>query len=99
MIILRGKKIYESSSQGTVAKISSGLGRIKGVLRSNQPVEGAIYPPDLNMYSNGPSAFVEDILLSDCENIFRDLSAWRISIPSVETQHVGYSSISLFANS
>ncbi|KAK4877057.1 hypothetical protein RN001_009563 [Aquatica leii] len=80
----KNKKSYDPSNQGTVAKISSGLGRIKGVLKPNQPVEGSIFTPDLQMYPDS-TAFVEDIFLADCESIFRDLSAWRISIPSVET--------------
>ncbi|KAF5269937.1 hypothetical protein FQR65_LT05736 [Abscondita terminalis] len=82
----KNKKSYDASNQGTVAKISSGLGRIKGVLRPNQPVDGSVFTPDLQIYPDS-TALVEDIFLSDCEGIFRDLSAWRISISSVETQH------------
>ncbi|XP_031347622.1 sorting nexin-14-like isoform X2 [Photinus pyralis] len=85
----RNKKTFDSSTQGTVAKISSGLGRIKGVLKPNQPVEGSIFTPEL--YSNNPTTFEEDIFLSDCEGIFRDLSTWRISIPSVEVHQLGSS--------
>ncbi|KAK5642032.1 hypothetical protein RI129_008199 [Pyrocoelia pectoralis] len=89
----RNKKTFDLPNQGTVAKISSGLGRIRGVLKPNQPVEGSIFTPELQIYSNNPVAFEEDIFLSDCESIFRDLSTWRISIPSVEVHQLGSSKL------
>lgn len=75
----RGRKYYES--QGTVSKISSSIGRIRGVLKATQPIEGALNPVDAQTIENGT---VEDILITECGNIFRDLSAWRVSILSYQ---------------
>ncbi|XP_065162082.1 sorting nexin-14-like isoform X2 [Atheta coriaria] len=66
-------------SQGTVAKLSNSLGKIKGALQAKQPVEGSIYPPESRIVESD-AAFVEDF--SECTNR-RNLSTWRISIPAV----------------
>lgn len=86
----RTRKNYDTSSsgQGTVAKISSGLGKIKVALRTNQPIEGAVFPHESHIIENEASPFAEDIISPEYGNIFRDLSAWRISIPTVDIQHV-----------
>lgn len=68
-------------SQGTVARISSSLGKIKGALKANQPIEGALYLPEIHNVEND---MVEDIIITECSNIFRDLSAWRVSILSYQ---------------
>ncbi|RZB40834.1 sorting nexin-14-like [Asbolus verrucosus] len=78
----RGRKFYEAPSQGTVARISSSLGKIRGALKAAQPIDGAIYPPESQTIENGT---VEDIIISECGSIFRDLSAWRVSILSYQT--------------
>ncbi|GLV46764.1 hypothetical protein CBL_13537 [Carabus blaptoides fortunei] len=83
----RGKKGTDPSSQGTVSKISSGLYKIKGALRT-QPIEGAVYPQETQTYETDPSIFIE-------QNIYRDLSAWRVSISYAE-QIGGPKSISIF---
>lgn len=89
----RGRKYYEPVSQSTVSKISSSLGKIKGALRTNQPIEGAIYTPEIQTIENGT---VEDILTVDCSNIYRDLSTWRISIPSIDTVQIGPKNMVLY---
>lgn len=83
-IIFRGRKYYEPISQSTVSKISNSIGKIKGALRTNQPIEGAIYTPEIQTIENG---IVEDIIAIDC-NVDRDLSTWSVSIPSIDTMQV-----------
>lgn len=61
------------------------MGKIRGALKTNQPVEGAIYAPECQAVENGT---VDDIIITDCSNIFRDLSSWRVSIPSSDTLQV-----------
>ncbi|XP_966626.3 sorting nexin-14 isoform X1 [Tribolium castaneum] len=78
------RKYYETPSQGTVAKISSGIGKLRGALKVAQPIEGAIHPPEAQGIENGA---VEDIIISECGNIFRDLSSWRVSILSYQTNN------------
>lgn len=75
-LIFFSNKKYMGTGQGAVAKISSGLGKIKGALRPNHPIEGAMFPSDLNELP-----FVENIL-QDCDNMFRNLNRWKISITS-----------------
>ncbi|KAJ8911435.1 hypothetical protein NQ315_005968 [Exocentrus adspersus] len=74
-------KRYESTSQGTVAKISSGLVKIKGVLKTNQPIEGSFFPLETQTIEDHT---VEDILLAECKTLFRDLSTWKVTIPSYQ---------------
>lgn len=76
------------SGQGAVAKISSGLGKIKGALKPNQPIEGAMFYSDPNMFTN-EIPFIEGIF-PDCENMFRDLNTWKVSISSAEYEQVRY---------
>lgn len=78
----RSKK-YEPISQGTVAKISSGLGKIKGVLKTNQPIEGSFFPIETQNIEDGT---VEDLLLAECKTLFRDLSTWKVSIRSYQVR-------------
>ncbi|XP_034243471.1 sorting nexin-14-like isoform X2 [Thrips palmi] len=66
---------------GAVARISSRLHKIKGVLRG--PVEGHTFDSDPGIDLVDPD-FAEDMQLSDSTD--RDLSAWRVSIPSVQTK-------------
>ncbi|CAG9818827.1 unnamed protein product [Phaedon cochleariae] len=75
----RSKK-YDSSNQGS-SKISSGLGKIKGVLKPTQPIEGSFFPVDSQGIENG---IAEDIFLGDCNSLFRDLSTWKVSIPTYQ---------------
>ncbi|XP_018573959.1 sorting nexin-14 isoform X2 [Anoplophora glabripennis] len=76
----RSKK-YEPNSQGTVSKISSGLVKIKGVLKTNQPIEGSFFPLEAHNVENGT---VEDLLLAECKTLFRDLSTWKVTICSYQ---------------
>jgi hypothetical protein len=68
-----------------VSKISSGIGKIRGALKVAQPIDGAIHAPESQTIENGT---VEDIIISECGNIFRDLSAWRISILSYQVRAI-----------
>ncbi|XP_072378466.1 sorting nexin-14-like isoform X1 [Diabrotica undecimpunctata] len=78
----RLKKYYEPSSQGAVSKISSSLGKIKGVLKSSQPIEGAFFPLESQTVEN---VATDDIFLGECKSLFRDMSTWKISIPTFQT--------------
>ncbi|XP_067005138.2 sorting nexin-14 [Anabrus simplex] len=71
------------SDGGAVARISNRLHKIKGVLRA-QPVEGHTFDNDSALVL-GETEFAEDVPLSD-SSTYRDLSAWRVSIPSVENR-------------
>lgn len=64
-----------------MSKLSSGFGKIKGVLKTAQPVEGAVFPLESQGVEN---VNVEDILLGDCKQLFRDLSTWRVTIPTYQ---------------
>lgn len=68
-----------------MSKISSGLGRIRGALRTNQPIEGAVCIPETQTFENGT---IEELIVSDCSNIYRDLSTWRVSVPNTELTQV-----------
>lgn len=70
----RSKKYYEQSNYSTVAKISSGIGKIKGVLKTATPIEGSLEPLE--------NEFTEDVILT--ENLIRDLSNWKVSIPTYQ---------------
>lgn len=83
--LFRSRRYYEPVSQSTVSKISSGLGRIRGALRTNQPIEGAVCIPEAQAFENGT---IEELIVSDCSNIHRDLSTWRVSIPNTELTQV-----------
>lgn len=61
------------------------MGRIRGALRTNQPIEGAVYAPENQTIENGT---VEELSITDCSNIHRDLSTWRTSIPYVGSTQV-----------
>nr|CAD7261904.1 unnamed protein product [Timema shepardi] len=71
------------SDSGTVARISNKLNKIKGALRS-QPVEGHTFDSDSTL-DLGETEFAEDLHLSE-SSTQRDLNAWRVSIPSVDTR-------------
>ncbi|KAJ9589467.1 hypothetical protein L9F63_017328, partial [Diploptera punctata] len=71
------------SDGGAVARLSSRLHKIKGALRA-QPIEGHAFDTDGTL-DLGESEYAEDLQLSDTESN-RDLSAWRVSIPSVDTR-------------
>lgn len=71
------------SDGGAVARLSSRLHKIKGALRA-QPVEGHVYDSDLAL-DLGEGEFAEDFQLPDTSESYRDLSAWRVSIPRVDT--------------
>lgn len=77
--ILRQKK-FDSPTQGAVSKLSSGLGKIRGVLRPNHPVDGALFPGEPQY---GDTA-ADDMLLTDCNPLFRDLSTWRVFISTFQ---------------
>ncbi|XP_063236943.1 sorting nexin-14-like [Bacillus rossius redtenbacheri] len=77
----RGNKKWSDS--GAVARISSRLNKIKGALRS-QPVEGHTFETDSTL-DLGESEFAEDLRLAGAAS-GRDLNAWRVSIPSVQTR-------------
>lgn len=66
---------------GAVARISSRLHKIKGVLKG--PVEGHTFDSDPGIDLVDPD-FAEDMQLADSTD--RDLSSWRVSIPSVKTK-------------
>lgn len=72
------------SDGGAVARLSNRLHKIKGALRA-QPVEGHAYDADSTLDLGG-TEFAEDLQLSDTSESYRDLSAWRISIPYVDTR-------------
>ncbi|XP_028141747.1 sorting nexin-14 isoform X2 [Diabrotica virgifera virgifera] len=77
------KKYYEpTTGQGAVSKISSSLGKIKGVLKTNQPIEGAFFPLESQSVENGTT---DEIFLHECKSLFRDMSTWKISIPTFQT--------------
>lgn len=92
------KKAYENTSQGTVSKISSGIGKIKGALKTNQPVEGAVFPQEIPVLESEPTPFIEDLIPPDVSQNFRDLNAWKISIPDIETRVVSYQHYITFNN-
>lgn len=75
------KKYYEPTNQGTVSKISTGIGKIKGVLKTNQPIEGSFFPHESPSVDNGTT---EDTFLDDSKSIFRDMSTWKVTIPNYE---------------
>lgn len=83
---LRSKKLYDS--QGTVAKISSGLGRIKGALKTTQPIEGAIYPNEMHVTEAESVPFMDEITPPGNTKIIRDLSLWKITVPSYSIHQV-----------
>lgn len=59
------------------------MGKIKGVLKTNQPVEGAMFPLESQTIEDGN---VEDILLAECKQLFRDLTMWKVSIPTYQVR-------------
>ncbi|XP_066140261.1 sorting nexin-14-like isoform X2 [Euwallacea fornicatus] len=74
---IKSKKYYEQSNYGAVSKISSSLGKIRGVLKAAAPIEGSLDPLE--------SGYSEDVIFSD--NLMRDLSSWKVKIStSEETQ-------------
>ena len=85
LFLHRSKRYYEQSSQGTVAKISSSLGKIRGALQNKQPIEG-LCTPESQMYENNFTQCTEGILPSFYT--IKDLSAWRVDIPTVDTKMV-----------
>lgn len=66
---------------GAVARISSRLHKIKGVLKG--PVEGHTFDSDPGIDLTD-SEYVEELQLSDSTD--RDLSLWRITVPAVKTK-------------
>ncbi|CAH0546449.1 unnamed protein product [Brassicogethes aeneus] len=75
---VRARKYNDIPIQtSTVSKISSGFGKIKGVLKANQPIEGALYPECHNLTENGT---VDDLIFNETDGIFRDLGSWRLFI-------------------
>ncbi|KAE8741300.1 hypothetical protein FOCC_FOCC013154 [Frankliniella occidentalis] len=66
---------------GAVARISSRLHKIKGVLRG--PVEGHTFDSDPGI-DLVDSEYAEDLQLSDSTD--RNLSVWSVSIPAVKTK-------------
>ncbi|XP_022915727.2 sorting nexin-14-like isoform X2 [Onthophagus taurus] len=84
-IKIRSRKYYETgANQGTVAKISSGLGKLKGVLQTKQPIEG-YYTPESHAYESDASHFIDEVVPQT--PVSRDLSTWRISIHVKYLQH------------
>lgn len=79
----RSKK-YESANPGAVSKFSTGLGKIKGVLKTNQPIEGAFFHPEIQTIENGAA---DDMFLEDCKSLFRDMSTWKVSIPTYQVKY------------
>nr|CAD7411675.1 unnamed protein product [Timema poppensis] len=79
----KGRVNKKWSDSGTVARISNKLNKIKGALRS-QPVEGHTFDSDSTL-DLGETEFAEDLHLSE-SSTQRDLNAWRVSIPSVDTR-------------
>lgn len=79
------KKSYDSYTQGTVSKISSGFGKIKVALKTSQPVEGALYPNEINIIEAESTSLDE---IQQETKIVRDISTWRITIPTYKTRQV-----------
>nr|CAD7440331.1 unnamed protein product [Timema bartmani] len=79
----KGRVNKKWSDSGAVARISNKLNKIKGALRS-QPVEGHTFDSDSTL-DLGETEFAEDLHLSE-SSTQRDLNAWRVSIPSVDTR-------------
>nr|CAH7759736.1 unnamed protein product [Callosobruchus chinensis] len=75
------RKPSEYSNQSAVSKLSSGFGKIKGVLKSTQTVEGAFFPLEPQ---NVEDVRVDEMLLSECKTLFRDMSTWKITVPSYQ---------------
>lgn len=69
-MLWRSKKGGEQSSLGAVSKISSGLGKIKGVLKTATPVEGSLDAGYLDKDKEVQAA--------------RDLSRWKVDIVRYE---------------
>lgn len=78
----RNKRSSDAST-GTVSKLSSGFHRIKGALKTPQPIEGAVYHSETHSFETVPSLFIET-------NIYRDLSAWRVAISQIEHVRILY---------
>ncbi|XP_074032931.1 sorting nexin-14 isoform X2 [Leptinotarsa decemlineata] len=78
---LSKSKKYDSMSQGNVSKLTSGLGKIKGVLKTSQPIEGSFFPIENQSVENGTT---DEMFLGDCKSLFRDLSRWKVSIPTYQ---------------
>ncbi|KAJ8981392.1 hypothetical protein NQ317_002586 [Molorchus minor] len=64
------KKYYDSTSQGTVSKISSSLGKIKGVLKTTQPIEGAFFPLESQNVEDGTTSPSNKVIYF-CVNVER----------------------------
>ncbi|XP_017774101.1 PREDICTED: sorting nexin-14-like isoform X2 [Nicrophorus vespilloides] len=90
---IRNKKYYDSNNQGAVSKISSSFGKIKGALQAKQPVEGAVYPHESRILESDHT-YIEE---SEMYTPNRDLTAWRISIPNIETHQYGTKPMAMFA--
>lgn len=84
VLLIRSRKFYDTTNQGTVAKISSGLGKIKGALQTKQPVEG--YAPDQQAYENDATHYIDDVMPHIMG--FRDLTTWRVSIRNFDTMYI-----------
>ncbi|KAL1517793.1 hypothetical protein ABEB36_001517 [Hypothenemus hampei] len=67
---IKSRKYYEQTNYSTVSKISSGLGKIKGVLKTASPIQGSIEPLETD--------FTED------EILIRDLSNWKVKVSSYQ---------------
>ncbi|XP_075228760.1 sorting nexin-14-like isoform X2 [Lycorma delicatula] len=67
----------------TVSRIGSRLNKIKGALKSQPVMEGQAYNIDASLELETDSEFAEALHLCETE---RDLSAWRVSIPSVTSR-------------
>lgn len=73
------RKYYDGSQQsGTVSKISSSLGKIRGVLKSTQALEGAIL-------QNVEDCALDDMFSANYD-LFRDLSTWQVTINSYQVK-------------
>lgn len=75
-------KKNESPSQTNPFKLTSSVGKIKSVLKNNQPIEGAIYP--IEVLSTECDT---EYIFPNGSEIFRDISSWQISIASYLTIH------------
>lgn len=61
------------------------MGKIRGVLKASQPIDGSFFPIETQNLENGN---VDEILLSDCKSLFRDLSTWMVTVPSYQVKKI-----------
>ncbi|XP_060535701.1 sorting nexin-14-like isoform X2 [Cylas formicarius] len=75
----KNRKYLEHTTYGAVSKLSSGIGKIRGVLKTAQTLDGAVEPSE----TRDDGSVAEDVALG--ENLIRDLNSWRVTIPSYQT--------------